>query len=90
VNDLHTTGADEVHSSRRPSRMSAGFGSNMDEMKSVRFASSSSPTTTSSRHKTGSTVLVGINTEQLEDKKAISTIQSLLQYIIYKYNKYIN
>jgi len=70
--------------------MSAGFGSNMDEMKSVRFASSSPPTTTSSRHKRSSTALVGINPEQLEDTKAISTIQSLLQYVVYKYNKYIN
>jgi hypothetical protein len=72
-------GADEINLSRRPSRRSAGFGSNIDEMKSVKFASSSSPTTTSSRHKRGSMTLVGLTDGQPEDMNTISTIQSLLQ-----------
>lgn len=80
MNDLHIINPDEVHSSRRPSKVSAGFGSNMDEMKSVKFASSSSPTTTSSRHKRGSTALLALNGGQpSEDLTTISTIQSLLQ-----------
>ncbi len=82
VNDLQVTGIDEVNLSRRPSRMSASVGSIVDEIKSVRFASSSSPTTTSSGHKTGSTVPVGLNDGHPEDLNAISTIQSLLQYAI--------
>lgn len=86
VNDLHVTGVEEVNLSRRPSRISAGFGSNTDEMKSVKFASSSSPTTTSSssRHKRGSTTLFAPNGVQPEDINTISTIQSLLQYVIDK------
>jgi hypothetical protein len=90
VNDLQITGADEAHSSRRPSRTSAGIGSNTDEMKSVRFASSSSPTTTSSRHKRGSAVLIGLTGGQSEDINTISSIQTLLQYVIYQEYKYMS
>ncbi len=90
MNDLQITGADEAHSSRRPSRMSIGFDSNNDEMKSVRFASSSSPTTTSSRRKQSSIALIGLTGGQSEDIDTISTIQSLLQYVIYQEYKYMN
>lgn len=79
VNDLQVNGHEEAQSSRRPSKMSAGLGSNLDDMKSVRFASSSSPTTVSSRHKRGSTVLMGLTGGPPEDLTTISTIQSLLQ-----------
>jgi hypothetical protein len=89
VNDLHVIGTDEASSSRRPSRMSAGLGSNNDEIKSVKFASSSSPTTTSSRHKTDSAALVAVTAGRPEEMNTISAIKSLLQYVVLhiKYNR---
>ncbi|CAF2342055.1 unnamed protein product [Rotaria sp. Silwood2] len=80
VNDLlHVTGTEEANLSRRPSRMSAGVGSsNAEEVKSVKFASSSSPTTSSSRNKTESATLVGLTGGHPEDLDTISIIRSLL------------
>ncbi|CAF4534188.1 unnamed protein product [Rotaria sp. Silwood1] len=75
---LHVTGTEEANLSRRPSRMSAANGSNTEEVKSVRFASSSSPTTTSSQNKTESTTLVGLTGGHPEDLDTIATIRSLL------------
>ena len=83
VNDLHVTGAGEGNSARRPSKMSGDTGSNMDEIKSVKFASSSSPTTTSSRHKTGSTALATVTAGHPEELNTISAIKSLLQYVFF-------
>jgi hypothetical protein len=83
VSDLFTApNADESNISRRPSRMSAGAGSNIDETKSVKFASSSTPTTSSSRNKTNSTTLPGLTGGQPEEMNTISTIRTLLQYVI--------
>lgn len=76
VNDLHhATGTDEGNVSRRPSRMSAGIGSNTDDTKSVRFASSSP---TPSRRKLGLSAVVS---GHQDDMNTISTIRSLLQYV---------
>ncbi len=83
VNDLHVIGTDEASSSRRPSRMSAGLGSNMDEIKSVKFASSSSPTTVSSRHRIGATPAAGLTAGHPEEMNAIAAIKSLLQYVFF-------
>ncbi|CAF0808765.1 unnamed protein product [Rotaria sordida] len=79
VNDLvHVTGTEETNLSRRPSRMSAGIGGNTEEVKSVKFASSSSPTTSSSRNKTESSTLIGLTGGHSEDLDTISIIRSLL------------
>jgi hypothetical protein len=81
VNDLQNApNVDEPNVSRRPSRLSAGTGSNADEVKSVKFASTSTPTTTtSSRNKTGSTSTAGPTGGQAEEMNTISTIRTLLQ-----------
>lgn len=80
VNDLHHVAATEEGSiSRRPSRMSAGIVSNNDDTKSVKFTSSSP---TLSRRKMGSSTLVGSHSGHQEDMNTISTIRSLLQYVI--------
>ncbi|CAF2574698.1 unnamed protein product [Rotaria sp. Silwood2] len=80
VNDLlNASNADETTISRRPSRMSASATSNADEVKSVKFASTSSPgMTSSSRNKTGSASLAGLTGGHAEDINTISTIRTLL------------
>jgi len=57
--------------------------SNSDEMKSVRFASSS-PTTTSSRYRNSSVPLLNPPEEEQkhEDHTTIQTIRTLLQYVV--------
>jgi hypothetical protein len=59
--------------------MSTGIVSNNDETKSVKFASSSP---TPSRRKMGSSALGAGHSGQQEDMTTISTIRSLLQYVI--------
>lgn len=72
--------ADEANASRRPSRLSASATSNIDEVKSVKFASTSSPVTTSiSRTKAGSATLSGLTGGHAEEVNTISTIRTLLQ-----------
>lgn len=85
VNDLRVTETEEGTSSRRPSRASAlGISTTNEEAKSVKFASSSSPTTLtiSSRNKTDPSALATLPVAQQEDILTISVIRSLLQYII--------
>ena len=77
---LHGTDTEETSLSRRPSRLSVGIGSNNEEVKSVKFASSSSPTISSSQNKPESTTLNAPPVvEQSEEQNTILTIQSLLQ-----------
>ncbi|CAM4857478.1 unnamed protein product [Rotaria socialis] len=79
VNDLlHVSGTEDGTSSRRPSRLSVGATSNNDETKSVKFASSSSVTTASSRNKTDSTTLINLTGGHPEDLDTISTIRCIL------------
>lgn len=60
--------------------MSTGAGSNVDEIKSVKFASSSSVLTkSSSRNKTDSNSVAGLSGGQAEEMNTISTIRTLLQ-----------
>lgn len=81
VNDLlNTSNADEGNISRRPSRMSASAASTTDEVKSVKFASTSSPgMTISSRNKPGSATIAAITGGHAEEINTISTIRTLLQ-----------
>ncbi|CAF3644133.1 unnamed protein product [Rotaria sordida] len=80
VNDLiNVSNVDETTISRRPSRTSASATSNIDEVKSVKFASTSSSGLTSlSRNKTGSASLIGLTGGHAEDINTISTIRTLL------------
>lgn len=74
------TNAEESNISRRPSKLSVGGGSNVDESKSVKFASSSSSLTkSSSRNKTNSTSGTVLGGAQPEEVNTISTIRTLLQ-----------
>jgi hypothetical protein len=78
VNDLlNVTNADESNVSRRPSRLSTATGSNADEVKSVKFASSL--TKSSSQNKTNSTPGTGLSGGPTEEINTISTIRILLQ-----------
>lgn len=77
MNDV--TNVEESNRSRRPSRMSVGGGSTIDESKSVKFASSSSLTKSSSRNKTNSISGTVITGGQAEETNTISTIRTLLQ-----------
>jgi len=79
---LNITNPDETNISRRPSRMSMGAGSNVDEIKSVKFASSSSGVTkSSSQNKAGSITVANLTGGQAEEMNTISTIRTLLQLV---------
>ncbi|CAM4747075.1 unnamed protein product [Rotaria magnacalcarata] len=80
VNDLlNVSNGDEINPSRRTSRMSASAVSNIDEVKSVKFASTSTPGMTPSSHnKVGSAGLSSLTGGHAEDLNTISTIRTLL------------
>jgi hypothetical protein len=84
VNDLvNMATTDELNAPRRASKMSLGGGSTIDETKSVKFASSTSPTTrASSANKAGSNTLAALTGAQPEEMNTIATIRTLLQYVI--------
>jgi hypothetical protein len=76
VNDLiNGTNIDESNLSRRPSRTSNA----VDEVKTVKFASPSSLTKSSSQNKMNSTVVAVLTGVQAEEVNTISTIRTLLQ-----------
>ncbi|CAF4692579.1 unnamed protein product [Rotaria sp. Silwood1] len=76
---LNGSNAEETTISRRPSRISGSATSNIDEVKSVKFASTSSPgMTSSSRNKIGSASLAGLTGGHAEDINTISIIRTLL------------
>lgn len=79
---LHVSITEESSSSRRPSRVSVGMTSMNEDVKSVKFASASSPTTSTSRNKTDSAILINLTGGHPEDLDTISTIRSLLQFVI--------
>lgn len=81
VNDLlNVTNADDPNASRRTSRMSAGGGSHIEEVKSVKFASSSSSLAKlTPQNKPGSATATSITGGQSEEVNTIFTIRTLLQ-----------
>lgn len=84
VNDLvNVATTDELNVPRRASKVSLGGGSTIDETKSVKFASSTTPTTrASSANKAGSSTLAALTGAQPEEMNTIATIRTLLQYVI--------
>jgi hypothetical protein len=81
INDLvHVTKSDEIAAPRRASRLIVSGGHHTDEVKSVKFASST--TRSLSPNKLGSNPSGLLTSAQPEEPNTIATIRTLLQYVV--------